>query len=101
MNPSLSRDYAYYKVNETRLSDHDVIQSVHKEIFAKVDNDLPQSLVLDLNNVEFLVSLFLGKLMLLYKHISGKGGELVLTNVNEQITHVLEMTNLTKLIKIN
>lgn len=99
--PVLKGDYAYFKINETRLSDHDVIQNVHQEISDYVDSQKAKTLVLDLRNVELLVSLFLGKLVLLYKHISGQGGELVLTNVSEKITHVLEMTNLTKLIRVN
>jgi anti-anti-sigma factor len=56
--------------------------------------------ILDFENVSFIGSCGVGRLLLFYKKFSLKGGKIRITNLNEELTGIFCTLNLDKLFKI-
>lgn len=81
------------------LDDHN-IQRIGEELFALIDSRDRRKLLLNFENVEYLSSTALGKLIALNKKLRGVNGQLVLCGIAPSIYEVFAVTKLDKIFKI-
>ncbi len=96
-------DYGRYVIVnflDRKILDERAIQRIGEDLFALVDLYDHKQILLNFSNVEYLSSAALGKFISLNKKVQGKSGELVLSNINEDIYEVFELTRLDRLFKI-
>ncbi len=60
----------------------------------------PRSVVLDLTGVAFINSTGIGKLLLFYKRIKNRSGEITITGINDDVYTLFKAIRLDKLIPI-
>ena len=93
-------DVSLVRFTSKRLLDPTEIQLVGMELFRLVDELGRRHVILDLGNVEYVSSAALGKFITLNKKVQGKGGKLVMCNINDDIFEVFEITRLDRLFNI-
>ena len=82
---------------DRKILDETNIQIVGNQLFALVDDEGRQKILLDFSNVEYLSSAALGKLITLDKKAKANGGKLRLCSVRPEIYEVFAITRLNKL----
>jgi anti-sigma B factor antagonist len=82
---------------DRKILDETNIQIVGNQLFTLVDDEGRRKIVLDFNNVEYLSSAALGKLITLDKKVKANGGKLRLCSVRPEIYEVFAITRLNKL----
>lgn len=80
--------------------DHHTAESIRKEIDNYYDQKLMKNIILDLDNLKFMDSSGIGLILGRYKKAMNNGGKLLLVNVNTRVMRILEMSGITKIIKI-
>lgn len=85
---------------DRKILDEQNIQIIGEQLFSLVEQEQCKKLLLNFQNVEYLSSAALGKLITLHKKVQGAGGKLVLCSIDAQIREVFEITKLDKLFKI-
>jgi anti-sigma B factor antagonist len=83
-----------------RLTDPVYINEFGDEILDVLDQAKPPDLLIDLNDVEFLSSSVLGKLIRLLKRTRQINGRLRLCSIRPSILEVFEITQLNKVFEI-
>jgi anti-sigma B factor antagonist len=79
---------------DRKILDQAAIQKLGDDLIALVEQDGCSSLVLDFRIVEFMSSAIIGKLIILDRKASEKGGKLVLCNLSPEIKEVFVITQL-------
>jgi anti-sigma B factor antagonist len=85
---------------DKKILDEQNIQIIGEELFRLADDQGTKKVLLNFNNVEYLSSAALGKLITLNKKLQAAGGRLVLCNIRSEIHEVFEITKLDKFFKI-
>ena len=85
---------------DRKILDEQNIQVIGEQLFGLVDEEGCRKLLLNFNNVEFLSSAALGKLITLNKKLQAAKGKLILCNIDPQIHEVFEITKLDKFFNI-
>jgi anti-sigma B factor antagonist len=85
---------------DKKILDESVIQEVGDALFDLVDKQYKTKLLLNFENVEYLSSAALGKLITLNKRIKEENGELKLCNIIPEIYEVFRITKLNRLFEI-
>lgn len=85
---------------DKRIIDEAVIQELGSELYALVEKDKRESVLLSFESVEFLSSAALGKLITLEKKVKAQGGKLKLTSIRPEIYEVFTITKLDQLFDI-
>jgi anti-sigma B factor antagonist len=93
-------DVTVVRFVDRRIIDEGVIQELGAELLALVERDKRESLLLSFENVEFLSSAALGKLITLDKRVKAHGGKLKLTSIRPEIFEVFTITKLDQLFEI-
>ena len=93
-------DVAVVNFKDKKILDEQAIQTIGEQLFNLVDTDGCKKLLLNFQNVEYLSSAALGKLITLNKKIQAVGGRLVLCEISPQIYEVFEITKLDKFFTI-
>ena len=93
-------DIAVVTFKDKKILDEAVIQDVGDELFDLVDKQYKTKLLLNFENVEYLSSAALGKLITLNKRIKEENGELKLCNIIPEIFEVFRITKLNRLFEI-
>lgn len=88
------------KFTDKKILDEGSIQIVGNQMFAMVDEDRRQKIVLDFSNVEYLSSAALGKLITMEKKCKVAGTKLRLCSIRSDILEVFKITRLDKLFVI-
>ncbi|MDS0524080.1 anti-sigma F factor antagonist [Clostridium sp. SHJSY1] len=78
--------------------DHHSAEEVRVKIDDRIDRDNIQKLILNFSGVTFMDSSGIGVVVGRYKKISAKGGALCVTNVNNGVNRVFELSGLFKII---
>ncbi len=86
---------------DSRILDENVIKVVVEEIFALVNNSYKIKLIIDFQNVDYLSSAVLGKMVALKKLCDEAKGMLRLCNIKPSIRQIFTITKLDKLIEIH
>ncbi len=85
---------------DQKIIDPEAIQELGQELFDLVEHEDRKKLVLNFENVEFLSSAALGKLITFEKKSKRNDAKLILTNISPEIFQVFAITNLDKLFQI-
>lgn len=88
------------KLNGPRITDQVYVSELGDELVAVLDAADPPDLLIDLDDVEFLSSSVLGKLIRLLKRVREKNGRLRLCSIRPSILEVFEITQLHKVFEI-
>jgi anti-sigma B factor antagonist len=88
------------KFTDKKILDESNIQLIGNQLFALVDEDHRQKIVLDFSNVEYLSSAALGKLITMDKKVKSAGGKLRFCSIRADILEVFKITRLDKLFTI-
>ncbi|MGI9429908.1 MAG: STAS domain-containing protein [Bythopirellula sp.] len=97
---SESANISVVRFQDQKIIDPEAIQELGQELFELVERDDRKKLVLNFENVEFLSSAALGKLITFEKKAKRNDSELILTNISPEIFQVFAITNLDKLFQI-
>jgi anti-sigma B factor antagonist len=84
---------------DRKILDEQNIQVIGEQLFGLVEEG-KRKILLNFNNVEYLSSAALGKLITLNKKLQAAQGRLVLCNIHPQIFEVFEITKLDKFFDI-
>lgn len=94
--------YVLAVINEKKILDEMVIQSISSELTSLVDARGPSvRLILDFGRVEHLSSAALGMLITLNKTIMEREGMLLLAAISPQIVDVFRITRLDKFFRMH
>jgi anti-anti-sigma factor len=93
-------DIAVVNFLEKQILDEENIQVLADELCQVIDKSDSRKLLLSFQNVEFMSSAFLGKLITLHRRIQGIQGKLVLCNIATDIFEVFKLVKLDKLLTI-
>lgn len=86
------------KVMRERVLDHLVINTIDQEFRKMIDRYPRISLVLDLSDVQYLSSMFLGKIIALFKGVQASRGRMTIAGVRGPLKPLFKATHLDKLI---
>jgi anti-anti-sigma factor len=95
-----SSSISVVRFKDQKIIDPESIQDLGEELFALIDKDERQKIVLNFGNVEFLSSAALGKLITFHKKAKRIGASIVLTNISPEIYQVFKITKLDELFDI-
>ena len=90
-------DVTVAKFTDKKILDEGNIQIIGNQLFALIEEDGRQKIVLDFSNVEYLSSAALGKLITMDKKVKAAKGKLRLCNIRADIYEVFAITKLNKL----
>ena len=85
---------------DKKILDETNIQNIGAQLFALVEEDGRKKILLDFENVEYLSSAALGKLITMDKKVKSAGGTLKLCSVRPEIYEVFAITKLNKVFDI-
>ena len=88
------------RFKDHKIIDPEAIQQLGEELFALVEEEEREKIVLNFSGVEFLSSAALGKLIPFDNKAKRLGAKLILTNISAEIFQVFAITNLDKLFEI-
>lgn len=94
-------DVTIAKFVDKKILDESNIQVIGNQMFGLVDDDGRQKIVLDFDNVEYLSSAALGKLITMDKKVKAAKGKLRLCSIRPDIYEVFAITKLNKLFDIH
>lgn len=94
-------DVSVVKFVDKRILDEQNIQLIGEQLFELVDNDGKRKVVLNFDNVEYLSSAALGKLINLNKKVRAVSGQLKLCSIKPEIYEVFEITRLNRVFQIH
>lgn len=97
---SESSNVTVVRFQDQKIIDPEAIQELGQELFDLVEKEDCKKIVLNFDNVEFLSSAALGKLITFEKLTKRNGASLILTNIAPEIFQVFAITNLDKLFQI-
>ncbi|MBM3972440.1 MAG: STAS domain-containing protein [Planctomycetes bacterium] len=90
-------DVTVAKFIDKKILDEGNIQIIGNQLFALIEEDGRQKIVLDFSNVEYLSSAALGKLITMDKKMKTAKGKLRLCAIRPDIYEVFAITKLNKL----
>lgn len=90
-------DVTVAKFIDKKILDEGNIQIIGNQLFALIEEDHRQKIVLDFSNVEYLSSAALGKLITMDKKVKAAKGKLRLCAIRPDIYEVFAITKLNKL----
>ena len=93
-------DVTVVRFTDQRIIDESVIQELGSELFALVEKENRSAVLLSFENVDFLSSAALGKLITLDKKVKAHEGRLKLTSIRPEIYEVFTITKLDQLFDI-
>ena len=85
---------------DRKILDESNIEEIGRELLEMVQSRPGIKMMLDFENVQYLSSAALGKLITLNKRVAEKAGQLVLCSIKPQIYEVFQITKLNKIFDI-
>jgi anti-sigma B factor antagonist len=93
-------DVTVVKFVDKKILDEAGILELGAELFSLVEHDNRRSIVLNFDNVDFLSSAALGKLITLDRKVKSAQGRLKMSNIRPEILEVFQITKLNKVFDI-
>ena len=93
-------DVTVVKFVDKKILDEAGIQELGAELFSLVEHDNRRSIVLNFDNVDFLSSAALGKLITLDRKVKSAQGRLKMCSIRPEILEVFQITKLNKVFDI-
>jgi anti-sigma B factor antagonist len=97
---SKSGDVTVVTFLDKKVLDETGIQELGQELFDLVERDNRRQLLLNFENVEFISSATLGKLIVLDRKVKTHKGRLKMSNIRPEILEVFQITKLNKVFDI-
>ena len=91
---------AIVSFNDKKILDEASIQELGAELFGLVEEQAGGGILLNFDNVEFLSSAALGKLITLDRKVKASKGRLRMCNIRPEIFEVFQITKLNKVFDI-
>ena len=91
----------HVRFKDRNILEESAIQQIGDELSALIEADANPKLLLDFSGVEHLSSAALGTLITVNNKVKSKGGQLRLSDIDEQIYEVFVITKLNKLFQIH
>jgi anti-sigma B factor antagonist len=88
------------RFHDREIRDDAVIEEIGRELFSLIDAETGKNVVLNFQNVSFLSSAALVKLIAAYKKVKARGGSLKLSNIRPEFREVFSITHLDRLFEI-
>jgi len=85
---------------DKKILDESNIEEIGREVLGLVASKPRIKMLLDFENVQYLSSAALGKLITLNKRVAEAAGQLVLCSIKPQIYEVFQITKLNKIFEI-
>jgi anti-sigma B factor antagonist len=95
-----TNDVAIVSFNDKKILDEASIQELGAELFGLVEQQAGGGILLNFDNVEFLSSAALGKLITLDRKVKASKGKLKMCNIRPEIFEVFQITKLNKVFDI-
>ena len=89
-------DVTVVKFLDKKILHEQNVQLIGEQLFRLVDKDGRRKVLLKLENVEFLSSAAVGKILTLHNKLRMAGGRMAMCDTDPQIMEVWEMTNMNK-----
>lgn len=86
---------------DVRIIDEPVIQNLGQELIDLIKNGTEQKILLNLENVNFMSSAMIGKLILFGKKCAASKIDLRISNINPNIKEVFDLMKLEKVFKLD
>ncbi len=93
-------DVTVVKFVDRKILDEAGIQELGAELFSVVEHDNRRSILVNFDNVDFLSSAALGKLITLDRKVKSVQGRLKRCNIRPEILEVFQITKLNKVFDI-
>ena len=93
-------DVTVVKFVDKKILDEAGILELGAELFSLIEHDNRRSIVLNFDNVDFLSSAALGKLITLDRKVKSAQGRLKMSNIRPEILEVFQITKLNKVFDI-
>jgi anti-sigma B factor antagonist len=93
-------DVTVVKFVDKKILDEAGIQELGAELFSLVEHDNRRSIVINFDNVDFLSSAALGKLITLDRKVKSVQGRLKMCSIRPEILEVFQITKLNKVFDI-
>lgn len=93
-------DVALVSFQDKKILEDQYITQIGDQLFGLVENEGVRKMVLNFDNVQYLSSAALGKLITLHKKLQPVEGKLVLCGIAPSIYEVFELTRLDRYFKI-
>ncbi len=87
-------DVVVVTFTHSHLNDEENIEQLGRELYSLVDNYHCTKLVLSLEQVEFITSSVLGKLISLHRRLHRNAGNLVVCHLNDSVIDVMRTSRL-------
>ena len=100
LDVSQNGDVTIAKFLDKKILDQLIIQDLGNELFALVEEEKKEKLLLDFSEVEFLSSAALNKLIVLDRKMKASGGKLKFANLRAETHEVFMITRLNQLFDI-
>jgi anti-sigma B factor antagonist len=93
-------DVTVVKFVDRKILEETGIQELGTELFSLIEHDNRRSILLNFDNVDFLSSAALGKLITLDRKMKTAQGRLKMCNIRPEILEVFQITKLNKVFDI-
>lgn len=93
-------DVTVVRFVDKKILDETGIQELGAELFSLIEHDNRRSMLLNFENVDFLSSAALGKLITLDRKVKSAQGRLKMSNIRPEILEVFQITKLNKVFDI-
>ena len=94
-------DVTHVRFKDRNILEEAAIQQIGDDLAGLIEADANPKLLLDFSGVEHLSSAALGTLITVNNKVKSKGGQLRLSDIDEQIYEVFVITKLNKLFQIH
>lgn len=88
-----------FEINED--IDECVVQKIRRRLDNEIERYMPKEVIFDFNKVSFMDSAGIGLIIGRYKVAKLFGGDVEIVNARPSVKKVLEMSGITRIIKIN
>ena len=94
-------DVTFVTFTEEKILDEEQIKELREALEAVIEKNENKKLILNFVNVKFMTSAVLGLLVRIHKRVIELGGKLQLSNLDQNLRRVFEITQLTKVFDIS
>ena len=91
-----AEDISVVRLVDDRIMDLGRIKQLGDELFGAIDNQTGNLVLINFENVKFLSSNAISKLVVLEKRIRSAGKQLKLSNMRPEVKEIFNITNLTQ-----
>ena len=94
------QEVATIRISRPRITDEDNVEQFGQSLVDLVDTAGVRKMLVDAQDLEYVTSSVLGKLIYVHRKLEREGGLMVLCGVGEDLGEILEATRLTTLFHI-